>query len=118
MPLERRASSLRAVTAVLTSVFAVGLVFCIFSNSSDHESGLPAVLNLHANSWNGRAVRVQLPPPEDWEGNATHQRKDVFVFGHSPTPDADSVGAAIGLAELTHITPACPVSQETCYMAV
>lgn len=99
----------RILSAVAAAVLVSAGVFVLSNAQSSSSSGSPSTALLATD------LSITLPPLQDWQGTSASPRNDVFVFGHSPTPDCDSIGASIGLAELFHIKAACPVDQSACY---
>jgi len=97
---------------IASSLLIVGGLFVALSGNV--ARGRPIMLDARRPlpSSTGKA-QLLLPttPRESWA-----DQSNVFVHGHSPKPDADSIGASIGMAELYNITAVCPVDPAACYM--
>merc|ERR1712086_31563 len=104
---ETMVAAARILSAIAAAVLVTAGVF-VLSNAQSPSSGSPSTALLATD------LSTTLPL-QDWQGTSASPRNDVFVFGHSPAPDCDSIGASIGLAELFHIKAACPVDQSACY---
>jgi len=99
----------RILSAIAAAVLVTAGVFVLSNAQQSPSSGSPSTALLATD------LSTTLPPLQDWQGTSASPRNDVFVIGHSPAPDCDSIGASIGLAELFHIKAACPVDQSACY---
>eukprot|EP00656_Telonema_subtile_P010036 TRINITY_DN1478_c0_g1_i3.p2 TRINITY_DN1478_c0_g1~~TRINITY_DN1478_c0_g1_i3.p2 ORF type:complete len:395 (-),score=84.24 TRINITY_DN1478_c0_g1_i3:1359-2543(-) len=106
-------STERLLTTVGCSCLVTLALVVVISHPSDPS-------NAPVDAYSSTTALISQPvlqtPMPSWSGTAESPRKNVFVFGHSPTPDADSIGSSIGLAELMHITPVCPGNVSDCFM--